>query len=116
MATENKSAFNWIIRTNFPEADFWLINKGSAKSLGKPVKEFEPYLTGIQCPALITPEYGYYLCVHLHSIGIWQSYSRGSINLQHLRVYDVREVFQAIAKSHSYQNRFITVDASLLVV
>jgi hypothetical protein len=113
---ENKSAFNWIIRSNFSGADFWLINKGSAKNLGKPVKTFEPYLTGIQCPAMILPEYGYYLCMHLHSFGTWERYANSSINLKHLRIFHIREVFNAIARNHSHQNRFITVDASLLVV
>ncbi|MEO9124762.1 MAG: hypothetical protein ABI262_08765, partial [Microcoleus sp.] len=106
---ENKSAFNWIIRNNFAEADFWLINKGSVQSLGKPVKVFEPFLTGIQCPATIEPRYGYYLCVHLHSIGTWSEHSRGSINLQHLRIRDIREVFQKLAHSHHHQKRFVDI-------
>lgn len=108
-AMENKSAFNWIIRSNFPEADFWLINKGSTKNLGKPVKKFESYLTGIQCPALIDSEYGYYLCAYLHSLDTWSKYSRGSINLQHLRIRDIRQVFQEIAQSHRRQKKFIKI-------
>lgn len=51
---ENKSLFNWVVRNNFPDADFWLINKGDT-NIGKPVKEFQPFLTGIQCPAKILP-------------------------------------------------------------
>ena len=118
---ENKSAFNWVIHTNFPEADFWLINKGSAKSLGKPVKKFEPFLTGIQCPALIDPEYGYYLCLHLYSINTWSAYSCSSINLKHLRIRDIKEVFQQITNSHRNPKRFVDIkpklnNASLLVV
>ena len=30
------------IKTNFPEADFWLIRKGSKKEVGKPTKEYSP--------------------------------------------------------------------------
>jgi hypothetical protein len=104
---ENTSAFNWIVRNNFSEADFWLVNKGSLENLGKPVKVFEPFLTGIKCPALIVPEYGYYLCWHFHSIGIWRQYGRCSIKLCHLRRSDIKKVFQSIACSHREQKRFI---------
>jgi hypothetical protein len=65
-AMENKSCFNWIVKNDFADADFWLINKGSLKDLGKPVREFQHYYTGIQCPVLIWPDYGYYLCVYFH--------------------------------------------------
>ena len=106
---ENKSAFNWIIRSNFPEADFWLINKGSAKTLGKPVEKFESYLTGIQCPALIDSRYGYYICLMLYSNGTWEQRSHGSIALQHLRISDIKEVFREIAKNHRRQKKFIKI-------
>src|SRR4028118_1601221 len=62
---ENQLNYDWIVRRNFAEADFWLINKGSCESLGKPVKQYEPFLTGIKCPVLILPDYGFYLCLYL---------------------------------------------------
>ena len=36
------------IKTNFPEADFWLIRKGDEKVVGTPVKKFEPQHIGIK--------------------------------------------------------------------
>ena len=53
---ENKSCFHWIVKNNFDDADFWLVNKGSLKDLGNPVKEFQPYYTGLKCPVLIWPD------------------------------------------------------------
>ncbi len=101
---ENTSCFEWIVRNNFPDADFWLINKGSKHKLGEPVKEFEPYLTGVKCPALILPDYGFYLLQYLHQQKLWEKYSLGSINLQHLRIKDIREVFRSIGNQHRIQN------------
>jgi hypothetical protein len=105
---ENLSLFDWIVKNNFPEADFWLINKGSKHKLGEPVKEFQPYLTGIKCPALVLPDYGFYMCLHLYQQGLWQEYSQGSINLQHLRLKYVKEVFRSIGNQHriKHQARF----------
>lgn len=102
---ENPSLFTWIVKTNFPEADFWLINKGSKQKLGEPVKEFQPYLTGIKCPALILPAYGFYMCLHLYQQGFWQEYSQGSINLQNLRIKYIKEVFQSIGNQHRIQHQ-----------
>jgi len=102
---ENISNYNWIVRNNFASADFWLINKGSKHQLGEPVKEFQPYLTGIKCPVLIFPDYGFYLCLYLHQQKLWEQYSIGSTNLQNLRVKDVKEVFQFIARQHQAQNQ-----------
>ena len=102
---ENTSCFNWVIRNNFPEADFWLINKGSKHKLGEPVKEFQPFLTGVKCPALILPDYGFHLCQYLHFQKLWENYSIGSINLQHLRIQDIKEVFQSIGDQHRIQDK-----------
>ncbi|MEG4496985.1 hypothetical protein QUB05_07240 [Microcoleus sp. F10-C6] len=102
---ENLSLFDWIVKNNFPEADFWLINKGSKHKLGEPVKEFQPYLTGIKCPALVLPDYGFYLCLHLQQQGVWQQYSQGSLNLQHLRLKNLKEVFRSIGNQHRIQHQ-----------
>ncbi|MEG5063138.1 hypothetical protein QUB33_05890 [Microcoleus sp. B3-A4] len=101
---ENPSLFTWIVKTNYPDADFWLINKGSKEKLGEPVKEFQPYLTGIKCPALILPAYGFYMCLYLHQKGIWQAHSHGVINLKHLRIKYIKQVFQEIATDHRLQH------------
>jgi hypothetical protein len=102
---ENQFNYDWIVHRNFAEADFWLINKGSCESLGKPVKLYEPFLTGIKCPVLILPDYGFYLCLYLHQMGLWKHYSIGSTNYKNLRLSDVKEVFQYIARQHRSQDK-----------
>jgi len=101
---ENKSCFNWIVRNN-ADADFWLINKGSEQKLGNPVKEFEPFLTGIKCPALINSDYAYYLCLYLHQQGTWEKLALGSTRLKSLRIGDIRKVFSAIGNQHREQHQ-----------
>jgi hypothetical protein len=86
----------WTIKTNFPEADFWLINKGSINKLGQPVKEFQSYLTGIKCPDFVLPSYGYYLCLYIHQTGFWQSLAVGSTDLKNLRISDIKSTFSVI--------------------
>ena len=106
---ENTSCFNWIVRNNFVDADFWLINKGSLKDLGKPVKEFKPYYTGIKCPVLILPDYGYYLCVYFQTIGFWQQYGIGCTNYKNLRITDIRRVFNELSKQHSMNKNIVNI-------
>lgn len=102
---ENVSLFEWVVKNNFPDADFWLINKGSKHKLGEPVKKFQPYLTGIKCPVLVLPDYAFYMCLHLYQQGLWQQYSQGSLNLQHLRLKNVKEVFRSIGNQHRIQHQ-----------
>ena len=102
---ENISLFDWIMKNNFPEAHLWLINKGSKHKLGEPVKEFQPYLTGIKCPVLVLPDYAFYMCLHLYQQGLWQQYSQCSLNLQHLRLKNVKEVFRSIGNQHRIQHQ-----------
>lgn len=94
LIVENQS--QWKIKTNFPEADFWLINKGNKDKLGEPVKECETYLTGIKCPNYIIPNYGYYCALYLFQIGIWKQYALGTTNLNHLRIRDIKSVLNSL--------------------
>lgn len=105
---ENKSCFQWIVRNNFEEADFWLVNKGSSHTLGNPVKNFEPFYTGVKCPALVLPDFGYYYCLNLYNSGLWKRYSVGSTGLQHLRISEIRKVLNKISHTNreSYQFPF----------
>lgn len=36
------------IRTNFADADFWLVRRGSVATVGQPTKTFSPYHIGIK--------------------------------------------------------------------
>lgn len=110
---ENESCYDWIVRHNFPDADFWLINKSSEGKLGQPTKEFEPFLTGIKCHALILPDYGFYLCLYFHNSGLGKQYSVAcrtrsaisSTNLKSLRITTITEIFKDISCQHRIQTQ-----------
>lgn len=89
-------ALQWQARLNFPEADFWLTNKGTMETLGTPTKIFQSYYIGIFCPQIVLPEYGFYLFVYLQQHGVWKEFAIGTINWKYLRVRDVRETINCL--------------------
>ncbi len=82
------------IRTNFADADFWLVRRGSVATVGQPTKTFSPYHIGIKVKQtdLLLPDYLYYVFVHLHQSGQWQPFAKGSLNLVHICITDVKQI------------------------
>ncbi|HCI4281968.1 TPA: hypothetical protein NO555_005353 [Klebsiella variicola subsp. variicola] len=82
------------IRTNFPEADFWLIRRGSLKTCGQPVRDFNPEHIGVKVDRtdLLLPDYLYYSLMHLHSIKVWEQLATGTLSLVNIKVSDVRNI------------------------
>jgi len=82
------------IKTNFPEADFWLVRKGSEDTVGYPVKEYNPEHIGIKVTAtdVLLPEYLYYVMLNLFNQGVFKNNSYGTLNLKNIRVEDVRGI------------------------
>lgn len=82
------------VRTDFVEADFWLIRRGGLDAVGRPCREYSPYHIGVRVEqtGLILPDYLYYVFVHLHQAGQWQPLAVGSLNLVNIRTEDVRNI------------------------
>ena len=82
------------IKINFPDADFWLIRKGSEKTVGYPVKEFNPENIGIKVTAtdVLLPEYLYYIMLNLYNHGVFENNSVGSLSLKNIRVEDIKNI------------------------
>ena len=82
------------IKTNFPEADFWLQRKGSVKTIGTPTKSFSPENIGIKVAALdvIDPGYLYYMMMHIHNTGYWQQFAKVALQLVHISTSDVANI------------------------
>ena len=55
------------IKTNSPQADFWIIQKGSEDKVGQPVKEFKPQYIGIKVTRtdVVLPDYLYYALMNI---------------------------------------------------
>jgi hypothetical protein len=82
------------IKTNFPEADFWLVRKGSDEEVGKPTKEFSPENIGIKVieTDVIYPQYLYYALMNLHNQGKFIGLSRGATQLKNISVNDIKNI------------------------
>jgi choline kinase len=82
------------IATNMPDADFWLIRKGSDKTVGKPVTEFDPSRIGIKVVRtdVLDPKYLYYVMMHLHNQGHFARIANGTTNLVNIRVEDIANI------------------------
>lgn len=82
------------IGTNFGDADFWLVRRGSESSVGRPVKEFKPEHIGIKVTALdrLDPNYLYYVMQYLYQQGVWRDRAHGTLNLKNIRTDDVKRI------------------------
>ncbi|MCW6572945.1 hypothetical protein [Yersinia ruckeri] len=82
------------VKTNFPEADFWLIRRGSLKTCGQPTYQFNPEHIGIKVERtdILLASYLFYCMEHLHKQGRWEALAGGSLALVNIRVSDVRTI------------------------
>jgi hypothetical protein len=82
------------IKTNFPDADFWIIRRGSEESVGKPVREFYKEHIGIKVVRtdILLPDYLYYAMLHIHQSGQWRHIATGSLKLVNIRVSDIQNI------------------------
>ena len=82
------------IATNMQDADFWLVRKGSDKTVGKPVKEFDPSRIGIKVVKtdVLDPNYLYYAMMNLHNQGHFARIANGTTNLVNITVADIANI------------------------
>ena len=76
------------------DADFWLVRKGSDKTVGKPVKEFDPSRIGVKVVRtdVLDPKYLYYVMMNLHNQGHFARIANGTTNLVNIRVEDIANI------------------------
>lgn len=61
-------------KTNYQEADFWMIKKGSKKDIGKPVETFSPEYIGVKVirTDVLYPKYLYYAFLNMYNQGVFE--------------------------------------------
>lgn len=81
-------------KTNFVEADFWLIRKGDEKSVGKPTKDFNSEYIGVKVrqTELVLPSYLFFYFQYIHSTGAFTKLATGSLNLKNIKISDIKEI------------------------
>ena len=79
------------VKTNFPDADFWLQRNGSESTVGTPTKTFSPDNIGIKVTAtdVLDPKYLYYMMMNIHNTGYWKARATGTLRLVHIKASDV---------------------------
>ncbi|TDN48056.1 hypothetical protein [Scandinavium goeteborgense] len=82
------------VATNFPDADFWIVRRGSVNTVGEPSWTFNPEHIGVKVVRtdLILSRYLYYCFMHLHSAGKWKPLATGSLELVNIRVSDIKHI------------------------
>lgn len=82
------------VKTNFPEADFWLKINGNEDVVGEPTKKFTTENIGIKVlmTDFIVPDYLYYYFLHLFNQGYFSKIAIGTIKLKHIRVIDIKSM------------------------
>jgi len=82
------------IKTQFPDADFWIVRRGTAESVGKPTKEYNPEHFGIKVTKteVLVPQYLYYLFEYLHGKGHFQQLATGTLRLVGIRRDDIANI------------------------
>jgi hypothetical protein len=93
------------IKSNFPDADFWLIRKGSANKVGTPVKVFNPEHIGIKIKSegkeFVIPQYLFYWFQHLQMRGFFAKHATGVLKLVHITSKFVGDLPAAFVKSEA---------------
>ena len=99
---------DFIVRTNFPEADIWLQKRGSKHNVGAPKNKFDSvqgkYNIGIKLPEDINKEYFIKYLWDLFNKGYWQIHSYGTLNLQHIRIDDVKGILEDFKDDADYKD------------
>jgi hypothetical protein len=81
------------IKTNFPEADFWIIRKGSQNSVGRPTKEFNKEHIGIKVISDdLLPQYLFYKMEYVYSLGYYQNLAHGTTELKNISISDISNI------------------------
>lgn len=85
-----------ILKTDFPEADFWIERKGSENKVGKPTKSFSDEDIGVKVRDefrdRVDPLFLYYYFMHLQQKGIFIEMSHGTLRLKHIRLSDIKSI------------------------
>ena len=103
------------VATNMPDADFWLIRKGSDKTVGTPVKEFEPSRIGVKIVRtdVLDPNYLYYAMMNLHNQGYFARLAVGTLKLVNIKVSDVANISfggQGVSESSLNETQTLSTD------
>lgn len=82
------------VKTNFPEADYWVVRKGGIDDIGRPTNEFNPEHIGVKIDRtdILFPKYHQYSMQFAHQSGYFKQHARGTLRLQNLPLEAVKNM------------------------
>jgi hypothetical protein len=84
------------LKTNDPDAEFWIVRRGSIEKVGMPSKEYSKESYGVRikpgAEKIILAGYLYYAMLNLHSQGVWQRLSIGTTGLRNITKKDILDI------------------------
>lgn len=81
------------VSVNDPNADFWVVRRGTKESVGKPTEEFNPENYGITVTSdQLLPKYLFYAFMNLHNQGYFIPLAKGTLRLVNIRADDIRNI------------------------
>lgn len=82
------------IKTHFEQADFWIVRRGSLKTVGSVSREYNPEHIGVKVTHtdILLPDYLYYCMMHIHQSKQWEQLANGTLSLVNIKVSDVRKI------------------------
>lgn len=88
----------FAVKTNLPDADLWIVRKGTPEKIGSVTKTFSPEHIGVQVMAtdLVLPDYLYYVLVNIHARGFYQERMTGTLRLKHITTTDVKDALRLL--------------------
>jgi hypothetical protein len=82
------------IKTNMPDADFWLVRKGNDSKVGMPTKVFNKEHIGIKVTDTqrLDKNYLFYMMMFFYSVGTFKNWAKGTLKLKHIELNDVKQI------------------------
>ena len=79
------------LKTDDPEADFWIVRRGSSDKVGTPTKTFDPEAYGVRIKdkKVLSPDYLFYVIMYVHNKGHFKSRATGSLRLVNILKGDI---------------------------
>ncbi len=94
------------IRTNFPEANFWLVNYTNTNQVGKPTGDFQKEFIGIKAYDFDFTYHLYHMLMSFFKTGQFQNISRGIPGYVSLCLHSVQNL--GVTKLDSDQRKILT--------
>ena len=83
-------------KLNFENADFWLIRKGSEKTVGTPTRSFNEENIGVKVREeyldRVLPDFIFYYFQYLQQIGMFSQLSHGTLQLKNISLNDIKNL------------------------